>query len=79
MRLSDIMSSMQLESYAEVALLIFLCAFFAIVVRLVFFSKKKDMDDAARIPLEDEPVNARTSDPHKHLKNTGSDTLGSET
>ena len=56
MRLSDIMSKMGLASYAEVALVIFLIAFVAIVIKLVFFSKKSEIDHASRLPLEgDDP------------------------
>lgn len=53
MRLSDIMSQMGLASYAEVALIIFLTVFVAIAVRVFFFSPKREMDRAARLPLEE--------------------------
>jgi cbb3-type cytochrome oxidase subunit 3 len=51
MRLSDIMSQMGLESYAEVGLIIFLAVFAAIAVRLLWFSNKEEMAHASRLPL----------------------------
>lgn len=53
MRLSDIMSSMQLSTYAEVALVLFLAAFLAIVFQ-VFRPKSADLWESARhLPLAD--------------------------
>jgi cbb3-type cytochrome oxidase subunit 3 len=52
MRLSDIMSHAGLAIYAEVALVIFLAVFVAIVIRL-FRSKRSEMERRARMPLED--------------------------
>lgn len=54
MRLSDIMSQMGLASYAEVALVIFLVVFFAIAIRVFFFSPKSEMDHASRLPLDED-------------------------
>ena len=54
MRLSDIMSAMQLSSYAEWALAIFLVVFGAVVVRVVCMSKDVQ-EHAARLPLESDP------------------------
>lgn len=56
MRLSDIMSSMQLSSYAEVALLLFLGAFVAIAFS-IFPSRHTDAWERCRhMPLDgDEP------------------------
>lgn len=53
MRLSDIMSGAGLSGYAEVALVIFLLAFLAIVVAVFAPSRRKDFDAAARMPLDD--------------------------
>lgn len=51
MRLSDIMSNLQLSSYAEAALLIFFCAFLAIAWSV--FSKPHDAWERSRHqPLE---------------------------
>jgi len=52
MRLSDIMSSMQLSSYAEVALLLFLGAFVAVAIS-VFWSRQDDeWERCCRLPLD---------------------------
>jgi hypothetical protein len=54
-RLSDIMSAMQLGTYAEVALVLFLAAFLAIGVN-VFLRRNADAWERARhLPLEPEP------------------------
>jgi cbb3-type cytochrome oxidase subunit 3 len=54
--LSDIMSHAGLAFYAEVALVIFLIVFVAIVIRL-FTSKRSDMERHGRMPLaENEPT-----------------------
>lgn len=51
MRLSDIMSNLQLSSYAEAALLIFFCVFLAITWSV--FSKPRDAWERSRhLPLE---------------------------
>jgi hypothetical protein len=52
MRLSDIMSQMGLESYAEVGLVIFMLLFALIAVRLVFFTSQRDIEHAAHLPLD---------------------------
>lgn len=54
MRLSDIMSAMHLENYAEVALLIFFVVFVVIAIR-VLRDRSGRMDEAARIPLDSDP------------------------
>ncbi len=56
MRLSDIMSQMGLESYAEVGLVIFLATFAAIAIRLFWFSSDEEIDHASRLPLNGELV-----------------------
>jgi cbb3-type cytochrome oxidase subunit 3 len=53
MRLTDIMSNAGLSVYAEVGLLLFLLAFVVIAVRIFRPSRKKALDEAARLPLED--------------------------
>lgn len=53
MKLSDIMSHAGLSMYAQVALVIFLCAFIAIVLRTFAPSRKKEMLEAALLPLDD--------------------------
>jgi cbb3-type cytochrome oxidase subunit 3 len=51
-RLSDVMSSMQLSSYAEVALLLFLGAFVAIAVSLFRNRRAEEWDHWAQLPLD---------------------------
>jgi cbb3-type cytochrome oxidase subunit 3 len=53
MRLSDIMSHAGLHGYAEVALVLFFLAFLAIVLRVFAPSRKREMDEMARLPLDD--------------------------
>lgn len=52
MRLSDVMSHAGLAIYAEIAMIIFLLVFVAIVIRL-FTSKRSDMERHGRMPLDD--------------------------
>lgn len=54
MSLADIMSNAGLSFYAEVALVLFLVVFLAIVVRLVLPSRRRDLDEASRLPLDDD-------------------------
>lgn len=63
MKLSDIMSAMRLELYAETGLIIFFVVFLAICIKLAFFSPRDELERAARIPLDDQLVEAR--DPRK--------------
>ena len=51
--LSDIMSHAGLSGYAEVALILFLLAFLVIVLRVWAPSRRREMDEMARKPLED--------------------------
>jgi cbb3-type cytochrome oxidase subunit 3 len=63
MRLSDIMAHAGLSGYAEIALVLFLVAFLAIVVRIFWPGRGKEMDAASRMPLDDEhPQTPRTGD-----------------
>jgi hypothetical protein len=52
MKLSDIMSSMQLSQYAEVALLLFLGAFIAVSVSVFFGRDADEWERRRRLPLE---------------------------
>jgi hypothetical protein len=71
MRLSDIMSAMQLGTYAEVALVLFLFAFLAVGLQ-VFRAREARCWEAARyLPLEPEPEPAASSSPRPHA---GTDT-----
>lgn len=55
MRLSDIMSAMQLGTYAEVALVLFMAAFLAIGVNLFRQRNAGAWEQAHHLPLEPEP------------------------
>jgi len=68
MRLSDVMSAMQLASYAEVALVLFMLAFLAIGVN-VFRRRNADTWEHARhLPLDSEVTSAF---PHTSRSATG--------
>jgi predicted tellurium resistance membrane protein TerC len=62
-RLSDIMSAMQLASYAEVALVLFMAAFLAIGVNLFRRGNAGAWERARHLPLETEhsPISANPS------------------
>ena len=53
MRLSDIMSHAGLAGYAVVAMLLFLAAFVAVVVRVAKRSSTPEFERARRMPLDD--------------------------
>ncbi len=53
LRLSDIVGHAGLSGYAQVALILFFLAFLAIVLRVFAPSRKREMDEMARLPLED--------------------------
>ena len=53
MRLSDIMGHAGLSTYAEVALVIFLIAFLLITLSVFAPSRKREFDEASRMPLDD--------------------------
>ena len=54
MKLSDIMGHAGLSLYAQVALLLFLAVFIAVIIRTWAPSRRREMQDAAMIPLNDE-------------------------
>ena len=53
MKLSDIMSHAGLSLYAQIALVIFLAVFVAIVIRTFLPSRSKELREAALLPLDD--------------------------
>ncbi len=59
MRLSEIMSSFKLASYAEIGLIIFLAVFVAVVVRVMSKRHQAEYEAASLMPLDDEII--RTS------------------
>jgi cbb3-type cytochrome oxidase subunit 3 len=63
MRLSDIMANAGLAGYAEVALVLFFLVFLAIAIRTFWPGRRREMEEAGRMPLEDErPLRPRTGD-----------------
>ncbi len=54
MKLSDIMGNANLSFYAEVAMVIFLIVFLTVAVRLFLPSRQKELEEASRLPLEDD-------------------------
>jgi len=60
MTLTDLMSNSGLVVFAEVAMLLFIAAFLVLVVRLFRPGRRRDLEAAARLPLEDhDPVTPR--------------------
>ena len=59
MSLSDIMSSAGLAFYAEVALVLFLLVFVVVLVRLLLPSHRLQLDEASRLPLDDDQPTTR--------------------
>ena len=55
MRLSDVMSSAELTTWPEIALVIFLSVFVGIVVYVFLFRKKESWEHQRHLPLEDDP------------------------
>ncbi|MEO7360158.1 MAG: cbb3-type cytochrome c oxidase subunit 3 [Gemmatimonadaceae bacterium] len=53
MKLADIMSHAGLSFYAQVALVIFLAVFVAIVIRTFLPSRSAELQEAALLPLDD--------------------------
>jgi cbb3-type cytochrome oxidase subunit 3 len=53
MKLSDVVSHSGLAEYAVVAMVLFLIAFVAVVIHICL-SPRREMDAAARLPLDDE-------------------------
>ena len=54
MKLSDIMSGYGLQTYAEVAMVIFMVVFAGVAVRLLMRGRREAWEQASRLPLEDE-------------------------
>ncbi len=64
MKLSEIMSHAGLSGYAEVALVLFLLAFVAVAIATFRPGASRAMDEASRLPFDDESANLpRPGDP----------------
>lgn len=59
MKLSDAVSHAGLAFYAEVALIIFLTVFVAVVTWIFVMRRASHYESVSRIPLSDEPVTPR--------------------
>lgn len=53
MRLSELMSNMDLAFYPQIALVIFFALFIGVLFRVFSKSKARDYEEAARLPLDD--------------------------
>lgn len=53
MTLTDVMSNSGLAGYAVVAMILFMAVFVAIVLRIFAPWRKREMDEASRLPLDD--------------------------
>jgi cbb3-type cytochrome oxidase subunit 3 len=51
--LTDVMSNSGLAGYAVVAMILFMTVFVAIVLRIFAPWRKREMDEASRLPLDD--------------------------
>ena len=60
MKLADIMANAGLSIYAQVALVIFVAVFIAIVIRTFAPSRRRELDDASRVPFSGD-----APDPHR--------------
>jgi cbb3-type cytochrome oxidase subunit 3 len=59
MRLVDIMSHSGLAGYAEIAMVLFVVAFAVIVATTYWPGRRKSMNEASRLPLQDDPASGR--------------------
>jgi hypothetical protein len=65
MRLSDVMSHMNLAMFPEIALLIFLAVFIAVTLKL-YINRGTDFDRLAALPLDDSPATAASNEGERH-------------
>lgn len=54
MKLSDIMGHSGLSTYAEIAMILFMVAFLAIVLRIFWPSRRAELEQHRHMPLEDD-------------------------
>ena len=65
MKLSDVMGAADLAVYAEVGLVLFMAAFFAVAIRILIPRGDDDYDLCGQIPLSDDPVQPRIPPSHR--------------
>jgi hypothetical protein len=63
MRLSDVMSHMNLATYPEIAMVIFMVVFLAVTLK-VYLGRGKHYDRCATIPLSDHPIDPVNGESH---------------
>ena len=63
MRLSDVLGHAGLAGYAEVAMVLFLAAFVAIVIHLFLPSARPEMERMRRLPLDEDTPDPRPGAP----------------
>lgn len=73
MRLSELMSEMDLATYPQVALVIFLVVFAAVCLRTFSKKRRATYEQIARIPLADQPVDDRADPPSDHHETRGAE------
>ena len=61
MRLSDIMAGLDLTIFPQIALVIFLGVFAAVVGRALSRSRRAELEHAASLPLDDGPTQERST------------------
>lgn len=60
MKLSDIMGNAGLSGYAVIAMILFMAAFLAIVIRIFWPSRRAELESRRGMPLDDDrPMNPR--------------------
>ncbi|HVX41730.1 MAG TPA: hypothetical protein VHB25_19370 [Gemmatimonadaceae bacterium] len=69
--IADVVSGSGLAFYAEVALILFLLVFLVVGLR-VLFGDKGTLDEAARLPLEDDEQDAHATTPSPKRASDGS-------
>ncbi|MFO0838486.1 MAG: CcoQ/FixQ family Cbb3-type cytochrome c oxidase assembly chaperone [Phycisphaerae bacterium] len=65
MSMTDIMSHMKLSAFPQIALPIFLVAFAAICI-YAFTRSRREIDHAARLPIDDQPQAVKRSSGVNH-------------
>ena len=62
MHIADVMSHAGLSGYAEVGMILFMLAFIGIVIATFRPGTSRAMDEASRLPFEDDPAAQRGED-----------------
>jgi cbb3-type cytochrome oxidase subunit 3 len=66
-RVSDVISHLRLDLFPQIALVIFLAVFAAVVIRTYARRRRDEFEHAANLPLDDSPaISARHGDTGAH-------------